>query len=114
MRKRLLEEWRGVPQPSDPRSSAKVVGDVIPGLMKSLGLSDRYAEETIGRAWTQIIGHPLCVQAVPDKLKHRTLEIRVSQPTVHFVLEGMRGEILRSLQKKFGSERIRNVKFVLR
>lgn len=114
MRKRLLEEWRGVPNPKLPQRSAKVIGDVLPGLMNSLGLSDRYAEEEIGRAWSQIVGHPLCVQAMPIKLRHRTLHVRMVQPTIHFVLEGMRAEILAKLQERFGKERISAIKFVLR
>ncbi len=114
LRKRLLEQWRGVPDPQTPRHNAKVVGDVVPGLMKSLGLSERYAEEEIARVWTQIVGHPLCLQTVPIKLKHRTLHIRMIQPTIHFVLEGMREDILAKLQKRFGKERITGLRFVLR
>ena len=114
MRKRLLEQWRGVPDPKIPRHSAKVIGDVVPGLMKSLGLSDRYAEEEIARAWTQIVGHPLCLQAVPVKLKHRTLHVRMIQPTVHFVLESMRDDLLSRLQQRFGKERITDLRFVVR
>lgn len=114
VRKRLLEEWRGVPQPKTPCNTAKVVGDVLPGLMKSLGLSERYAEEEMARAWTQIVGHPVCLQAIPLKLKHRTLHVRMIQPTIHFVLETMRDEILEKLQERFGRERITALKFVIR
>ncbi|MFT4639287.1 MAG: hypothetical protein ACI8T1_002612 [Verrucomicrobiales bacterium] len=112
-RKQLLEEWRGVPDPRVPRHNAKVVGDIVPGLMKTLGLSDRYGEEEIGRAWTQIVGHPLCLQTFPMKLKYRTLHVRMIQPTVHFVLEGMREDLLTQLQQRFGKERIQELKFVV-
>ena len=113
LRKRLLEQWRGVPDPKIPRHNAKVVGDILPDLMKKMGLSDRYAEEEIARAWMQIVGHPLCFQAVPTKLKHRTLQIRMIQPTIHFVLESMREEILSGLQERFGKERIADLKFLV-
>lgn len=113
-RKRLLEQWRGVPTPSENRHSAQVVGDVVPDLMKSLGLSDRYAEEEIGRVWTQIVGHPLCLQTVPIQLKHRTLKVRMIQPTIHYVLETMRDELLEKLQAQLGKERIQRLQFVVR
>ena len=112
-RKQLLEEWRGVPDPKVTRSTAKVVGDVVPDLMEALGLSERYGAEEIGRVWTQEVGHPLCLQAVPIKLKHKTLHIRMIQPTVHFVLEGMRDELLTKLQNRLGRERLQSLKFVV-
>ena len=114
IRRRVLEEWRGVPQPESAGHAAKPVGDIVPGLMKSLGLSDRYDEEEIGRAWAQIVGHPLCLQTLPTKLRHGTLHIHMIQPTIHFVLEAMREEILSQLQGRFGKRRIRNLKFVVR
>ncbi len=103
-----------MPDPKLPGKPAQVVGDVIPGLMDSLGLSDRYGEEEIGRAWTQIVGEPLCLQTAPIKLKHRVLHVRVIQPTVHYVLDGMREGLLRGLQERFGKDRICELKFVLR
>ncbi len=112
-RKQLLEQWRGVPTPEPVRHNAKVVGDVLPNLMKDLGLTDRYAEEEMARAWTQIVGHPLCMQAVPTRIKREILHVRMIQPTIHFVLEGMRDEILTKLQERFGKQRIRGVKFVV-
>lgn len=113
-RKRLLEQWRGVPEPKVVQHNAKAIGDILPGLMQSLGLSERYAEEEIARAWTQIVGHPMCLQAVPSKLKHQTLHVRMIQPTIHFVLETMREEILEKLQERFGRNRITALKFVIR
>lgn len=110
---RLLEEWRGVPEPKQTRNTAKVIGDIVPGLMDSLGLSERYGAEEIARVWTQVVGHPLCLQAVPTKLKHRTLHIRMIQPTIHFVLEGMREELLAKMQERLGKDRILSLKFVV-
>lgn len=112
-RKQLLEQWRGVPTPKEVKHNAKVIGDVLPELMKGLGLTDRYAEEEMARAWTQIVGHPLCMQAIPLKIRHDVLHIRMIQPTIHFVLEGMREEILTKLQERFGKQRIRGLKFVM-
>ena len=112
-RRRLLEQWRGVPEVELPKNTHKVIGDVLPDVMKSLGLSDRYGEEEIGRAWTSIVGFPLCQQAMPTKLHRKVLHIRMIQPTIHYVLEGMREEILSKFQEQFGT-RISEVKFVLR
>mgnify|MGYP001170290049 CR=1 FL=1 len=112
-RKRILEQWRGVSTPEPMRHNAKVIGDVLPNLMKELGLTDRYAEEEMARVWTQIVGHPLCLQAVPIKIKREILTVRMIQPTIHFVLQSMRDEILTKLQERFGKQRIRGVKFVV-
>jgi len=112
-RKQILEEWRGVSAPKATKHNAKVIGDIVPDLMDSLGLSERYGEEEIGRVWTQVVGHPLCMQAIPVKLKHRTLHVRMIQPTVHYVLEGMRDELLTKLQARLGKERILSLKFAV-
>ena len=112
-RKQILEEWRGVSDPKATRNTAKVIGDVVPNLMDSLGLSERYGAEEIGRVWTQVVGHPLCLQAIPVKLKHRTLHGRMIQPTVHYVLEGMRDDLLAKLQERLGTERILSLKFAV-
>ncbi len=113
-RKRLLEEWRGVPHQELPKNTSKVVGDVVPGLMKKLGLSDRFDEDEMKRAWMQAVGHPLCLQSVPEKIAHQVLHVRMIQPTIHFVLEDMREEILGKLQERFGKQRIKDIKFILR
>lgn len=110
-RKRLLEEWRGVPEEPMTKETAQPIGDLLPGVMKKLGLTERYAEEEMARAWTQIVGHPLCVQAVPVGLRRRVLHVRIVQPTIHYVIEGMREEILAGLKQRFGT-RVANIRFV--
>ena len=107
-----LAQWRGFWEPDDTRAHERgqikgVVGDTL----KRLGLRNRFDEEKILRAWNSIVGDFVARNSRPIEVKRKILFVQVIQPAVHYSLDRMKGEILAKVQKEFGAENIRDLKF---
>lgn len=113
IRKRVLQEWRGLP--GDPRPDRSVsVGDVLSKLLPKLGLDARIREADIIGAWSGIVGDFIAQHSHPERLVAGVLHVRVMQPSVRYELDRTwKQEILRKLRESFGEKAIREIKFVL-
>lgn len=87
-------------------------GDILPHLLKQLGLSERLQEKEIAEAWLSIVGEFIASHSTPVALKDGTLIVRVLQPALHYQFEQIsKAEILRKLKQRFGARKIRDVRF---
>jgi hypothetical protein len=113
LRKRILQEWRGLPgEPRPDRSTS--IGDILGKLMPKLGLDTRIKEQDIREAWVGIVGEFIAKHSQPDRLIAGTLMIRVIQPSVRYELDRTwKPEIIRKLREAFGQKVIREIKFIL-
>ena len=60
IRKRVLEDWRGLPeQPLRPERCV-LAADALKRLIHKLGLTERLSEQEIQAAWREIVGDFLC------------------------------------------------------
>ncbi|NLT69731.1 MAG: DUF721 domain-containing protein [Verrucomicrobiaceae bacterium] len=110
---RVLAEWRGYWEPQDVSQYEKRIESVVDKAMKGLGLKDRFHEEQIFDAWNGMVDSFIAANARPVVLERKVLSIQVLHSTVHYELERMKGQLLRRMQERFGTEHIREIRFRL-
>lgn len=114
LRAKILEEWRGLPQPLERPERLTAVAPVLDKLLANLGLSDRLDEEAMLKSWKSLVGDFLAAHSTPVGLKNGELIIRVSQPTVRYELDrAWKKKILAVMQNEFGKTKIRSIRFQL-
>ena len=112
LRARVIAEWRGLPQKTVTHNRWTAPADVLPNLMKRLGLKERLHETEVQEAWGNIVGEFIAAHSAPVALRNGILYVRVLQPALHYELEQIsKSEILRKLRKRFGGKTIRDVRF---
>jgi len=112
IRKRILQEWRGLPGEPGP-DRAVPLKDVLSKVLPQLGLATRIKEQDIQSAWIGIVGEFIATHSQPDRLVAGILMIRVIQPSVRYELDRVwKPEIIRKLQDAFGPKVIRDIRFV--
>lgn len=113
MRKRVLAEWRGLWTPRDTSSYTRTTEELVPALLKKLGVADRLVEERLAGAWRRLVGEFIAQHSRPVKLERRTLIVAVSQPTVMYTLErDLKRQVLAKLKEELGESALRAVRFV--
>ena len=112
LRARALAEWRGMPEISFPRDTARLLGEPLAKVMKALGLGDRLREEEVKSAWREIAGDFIAGQSSPDALRAGVLIVRVAQSPMLYELDRVwKAELLAKLKKRFGARTVREIKF---
>jgi predicted nucleic acid-binding Zn ribbon protein len=110
-RRRTLLDWRRLPEAPDPARHQSPISALVPKVFEKLGLAQRFRETEIAAAWPEFAGEFAARFSHPLKLKHRVLTVAVSQPAVLWTLDRSRATLLDRLQKKFGSDTIRDIRF---
>src|SRR5207249_9848320 len=114
IRKRAIEEWRGVPEPDENVDRTLSVRDVLAQLAPKLGLEARLREEEIIAAWVEIVGDFFAKHSRPVRLYQGTLVVNVLQPTVLYELDRQwKSVVLAKLKTRFGSKIIKDLRFRL-
>jgi predicted nucleic acid-binding Zn ribbon protein len=112
LRASVIAEWRGLPQKLPPSDRWQTSADLVPGLMKRLGLKERLHEVAVMEAWGKIVGDFIAAHSAPVALREGILYVRVLQPALHYDLEQVsKIDILRKLKQRFGGKVIRDVRF---
>lgn len=112
LRQKVLEEWRGLPQPEPKADRLATVGSVLTSLAPKLGLGERLLEEEIIAAWAETVGPFFAAHSRPAKLQQGVLIVQVLQPTVLFELERRcKPIILAKLRERFGGRKIQALRF---
>jgi predicted nucleic acid-binding Zn ribbon protein len=108
---RALQEWRLLPGRKYQRPE-KTLSSRVHVILKGLGLEEQFTEQELNGAWKELVGDFVAQNARPGSMKRGVLEIRVLQPSVLYMLEReMKGVVLAKLQQRFGSDRVRGVRF---
>jgi predicted nucleic acid-binding Zn ribbon protein len=114
LRAKVLSEWRGYREPAARPDRARLVGETLEKVMRDLGLDDRLTEGQVLAAWKDIVGEWFALHTCPDRLRDGVLIVRVVQSSVHYELErNWKPKIVQNLKKRFGGNRIRDIKFRL-
>ena len=108
----IIAEWRGLPEKTPSLDRWRTSADLVPDLMKRLGLRERLHEAEIAEAWSKIVGEFIAAHSTPVALREGILYVRVLQPALHYDLEQVsKIDILRRLKQRFGGKTIRDVRF---
>lgn len=112
LRKRVIQEWRGLPEPEGKQDRTLSIREVLVQLAPKLGLEGRMREEEIIAAWAEIVGDFFAKHSRPVRLHQGALVVNVLQPTVLYELERQwKPVILAKLKKRFGGKVIRELRF---
>jgi predicted nucleic acid-binding Zn ribbon protein len=112
LRAAVVAEWRGLPANKTRPDRWQAPADLLPKLMKELGLSERLRESEVIDAWKQIVGDFIAAHSAPISLRAGMLSVRVLQPSLHYQFEQIsKAEILRKLKQRFGTKIIREIRF---
>lgn len=112
LRKLVIEEWRGLPEPDEKLDRMLSVREVLVQLAPKLGLEARLREEEIIAAWVEIVGDFFAKHSRPVRLHQGLLVVNVLQPTVLYELDRQwKSLILTKLKKRFGSRLIKELRF---
>lgn len=101
------------PAPPPPDQCEKV-GDLVPSLMKQLGLENRLWEEALLSEWPALVGEQVARQTRPGRLDHKVLYVFVSHSTwLNELSRYGQKQMLANLQSRFGADRIKSIRLQL-
>jgi predicted nucleic acid-binding Zn ribbon protein len=114
IRKRVIQEWRGLPEPDEKIDRTLSIRDVLTQLAPKLGLEARLREEEVISAWVQIVGDFFGRHSRPVRLYQGVLVVNVLQPTVLYELDRQwKSVVLAKLKTRFGNKTIKDIRFRL-
>ena len=114
IRAKVLGEWRGSRVERNTAMFEHPVSDLLPGIMRKVGVQDQINAEAITEEWQAIVGDFLGSNSRPVKLQKRVLTIAVLQSTLLYMLEQeFKRDILAKVRARFGEKIVRDVKFTV-
>ncbi|MCB1097602.1 MAG: DUF721 domain-containing protein [Verrucomicrobiae bacterium] len=114
LRAKVLGEWRGASEVRKTNVFEHPITDLLPGIMRRIGVQDQITAEAITAEWRGIVGEFLASNSRPLKLQNRVLTIAVLQSTLLYMLEQeFKREILAKVRERFGDKTVRDVKFTV-
>jgi predicted nucleic acid-binding Zn ribbon protein len=112
IRKRVLEDWRGLPEELPRPERCVLAANALKKLLNKLGLAERLSEREIQTAWREIVGEFLAQHSNPVSMRDGVLVVQVIQPSVRYELDrSWKQSILRKLQERFDAKTVREVRF---
>jgi hypothetical protein len=105
--------WRDIDEPLNLNEGIHSPSEFIAEILRQVGLSEGIEENRLKEAWKEIVGDYISSYSRPVSLKKNILTLQVSQPAMKFHLEQMRGELLTKLQKFFGKDVIKIIRFTV-
>ena len=111
----VLAEFRGVDLTQEEKAmarSAKPVSDLIPGVLKGLGLERKQSELEILKVWNHLMDPVVVQHAKPVGIAKGTLFVSVdSNVWLDEIVRYRRREILKRLHHSFGPDVIQKISF---
>jgi len=113
--RRVLAAWRGIDlteQEHARADRARSAGNLMPALLKRLGLDQRRREAEVAKVWKNLIDPSVTAHAQPAGIRKGTLFVDVdSNVWLSEIVRYRRQEILQRLQHAFGKEFIARISF---
>lgn len=93
---------------------ADPVANVIPALMKRLGLEDQQWMDVLAAEWAALVGEAVARHTRPGRVQRDNLVVFVDNSAwLSELARYSRGPMLANLQKRFGKDKILSVSFQL-
>ena len=93
--------------------AAESMADVLPGVVKKLGLAAPFWMENLRRDWPSLVGPDVAKRSRPGHLENKTLTIFVTHPTWLMELKRMERQVLDKIRQSCGREQVRAVRLAL-
>jgi hypothetical protein len=111
LRHRLIADWRGAAGAPLFDNPVVTPQSLIPGMLHEWKLDERLQLDVALAAWRELVGDFIAQHTTPDGLKRGILTVRVLQPAIHHTLAQQKARLLQNLQKRFGADTVRDVRF---
>jgi predicted nucleic acid-binding Zn ribbon protein len=96
--------------PPDSRPTTDSISDVIPAIMKKLGLESEQWTGILEREWEELIGSTVAAHTRPGRYKNGKLIVFVDSATwLNELKRFNQGQMLKNLQARFGAKKIRSL-----
>ena len=96
--------------PPDPEPENPSISDIIPGIMKKLGLEQEQWTTVLDREWTELVGATVAAHTRPGRYQNRQLVVFVDSATwLNELKRYNQAEMLKKLQARFGADKIRRL-----
>jgi predicted nucleic acid-binding Zn ribbon protein len=100
-------------QPLPPESLA-TVAEVVPRIMRQLGLENRLWEQALIQEWESLVGPQVAKHTRAGRLERKVLHIFVDHPVWLSDLSRYgQKQIIENLQKRFGADKIKAIRLQL-
>ena len=111
LRTKVLREWHPAAD-GPPASPAQPLEQLVPGVMKSLGLEQRLQQSQVFFLWEKIVGADIARHAQPVALKKKLLIVSVDHPIwLHELSRSHKPLILHKVQQTIGRQAVSDIKF---
>ena len=101
-------------QRQEPSNQTASIQDVLPGTMKNIGLESRFWEESLIEEWKDLVGPQLVRYTRPGRFDRKILHVFVTNSAWLSELSRFgKHELLKKLQKRFGADKIRDIRLQL-
>ena len=98
--------------PSKPASaSAKAVGAVLDGLVRSLGIDAKLREYEAVTRWTEVVGEHVAHAAAATSITRGVLMVRVESSVWRNELLLRKKEIMEKLNAAIGADVVKDIKY---
>ena len=96
------------------RERGTTMSQIMPVLMKQIGIAPDYWQEKLTNDWPGIVGPAVAKNTRPGKLEAVSLTVYVNNSVwLHELKQVGYKPLLEKLQKKYGPEKIRHMKLLL-
>jgi predicted nucleic acid-binding Zn ribbon protein len=87
------------------------VGELLPTVLKSIGLGQRLKEQEVLGIWAQVVGEEIAARTQPLRVERGVLYVRVDHSAWLQELHFMEKEILRKLKEKAPDVELVRIRF---
>ncbi len=113
LRAKVLHEWQPYTdlEAWSPRAGISIP-NLIPGVMKRLGLEERLRQSQVFHHWQSIVGDSIAIHAQPVSLRKGRLIITVDHPIwLQELSRSHKPLILEKVQQTIGKKTVREIVF---
>lgn len=110
LREQVLREWQPWYAAPDAKSTPSL-HQLVPGVIKRLGLEQRVSESQILSQWAQIVGPDIARHTQPVSLQRGILKISVEHPMYHHAYRPLKPQLLKKIHDRVGKTAVRDIVF---
>lgn len=105
-REEAEREW-SVVRPGDEPFATRTppkLSEAIPDVLRIIGLDDRWRQNQVAEAWSEVVGAPIARHARPVAFRKQTLIVGVDHSAWLRELTHLKPQILEKLRTRFGAD----------
>jgi len=81
-------------------------------MLRRFGIDNAIAQNNALNIWNDVVGETVAKNAIPDRVEHGVLIVKVSSPTWRQELYFQKDEIIKKLNNNIGKKVIRDIRFI--